>query len=118
MLKDAPPEQLIVAVRTIAAGEALLAPSITRRLIEQYVRRPGPSPTRPIASERLTSREVEVLALIGRGSTNGEIAAKLVLSEATVKTHVGHIFGKLDLRDRAQAVVFAYENGIVSPGSP
>lgn len=115
MLKDAPPEQLIVAVRTIAAGEALLAPSITRRLIEQYVRRPGPSPTRPIASERLTSREVEVLALIGRGSTNGEIAAELVLSEATVKTHVGHIFGKLDLRDRAQAVVFAYENGIVQP---
>ncbi len=116
MLKDAPPEQLIVAVRTIAAGEALLAPSITRRLIEQYVRRPGPSPARPMPSERLTSREVEVLALIGRGSTNGEIAAELVLSEATVKTHVAHIFGKLDLRDRAQAVVYAYEAGIVQPG--
>lgn len=116
MLKDAPLEQLIMAVRTIAAGQALLAPAITRRLIEQYVRRPGPSQSREMVSERLTSREIEVLTLVGRGSTNAEIAAELVLSEATVKTHVAHIFGKLELRDRAQAVVLAYEMGIVQPG--
>ncbi len=116
LLKDAPPEQLIAAVRTVAAGEALLAPSITRRLIEQYLRRPGPVVVGTAASEHLTTRETEVLSLIGRGCTNSEIAQQLVLSEATVKTHVAHIFAKLDVRDRAQAVVFAYEAGIVQPG--
>jgi DNA-binding NarL/FixJ family response regulator len=116
LLKDAPPEQLIAAVKTVASGESLLAPSITRKLIEHYVRQPTAAPNRSAADEQLTPREVDVLELIGRGFTNAEIALHLVLSEATVKTHVAHIFDKLSLRDRAQAVVYAYESGLVHPG--
>lgn len=116
LLKDAPPEHLIAAVRTVAAGDSLLAPSITRRLIEHYVRKPAPAPRAVSGVDALTPREAGVLGLIGRGLTNGEIAQELVVSEATVKTHVAHIFDKLDLRDRAQAVVYAYESGLVQPG--
>ncbi len=116
LLKDAPPADLIAAVRVVAAGEALLAPSVTRRLIEDFAR------TRPARRDRsprlngLTPRETEVLELIARGLSNQEIAARLVLAEQTVKTHIGRILGKLDLRDRAQAVVLAYESGLVTPG--
>lgn len=116
LLKDSPPEQLIAAVRTVAAGESLLAPSITKRLIEQYVRRPAAIGHRVVSLDQLTPREVDVLERVGRGHTNSEIARDLVVSEATVKTHVAHIFDKLDLRDRAQAVVVAYESGIVQTG--
>jgi DNA-binding NarL/FixJ family response regulator len=116
LLKDAPPADLIAAVRVVAAGEALLAPSVTRRLIEGFVRsRPRALP----ASTRLgalTPRETEVLTLVGRGRSNTEIAADLFLAEQTVKTHVSRIFDKLSLRDRAQAVVFAYESGLIKPG--
>jgi DNA-binding NarL/FixJ family response regulator len=118
LLKDAPPEQLVAAIRTVAAGDALLAPSITRRLIEDFIRRqPGRAKDAPCLQE-LTPRELEVLELIARGRSNAEIAAQLVVSDATVKTHVAHIFSKLDLRDRAQAVVYAYETGLVEPGPP
>jgi DNA-binding NarL/FixJ family response regulator len=116
LLKDVPPEQLIAAVRIVAAGEALLAPAITRRLIEQFVRS-APAPTPP-GFEELTPRELEVLTLVARGLANGEIAAELVLSEETVKTHVKRLFRKLGLRDRVQAVVVAYEAGLVTPGGP
>ena len=116
LLKDVKRGQLTGAVRTIAAGEALLAPAITRRLIEGFMRRPPPSPEAHPRLEELTTREREVLALLGRGLSNAEIAATFVLSETTVKSHVGRIFSKLDLRDRAQAVVLAYETGIVRPG--
>jgi DNA-binding NarL/FixJ family response regulator len=116
LLKSAPPAQLIEAVRTIAAGEALLAPSVVRRLVEDFVRRPPPGEERPERLASLTEREQEVLALIARGLSNGEIAAKLVLSGATVKTHVNRILAKLGLRDRVQAVVAAYETGLVRPG--
>jgi DNA-binding NarL/FixJ family response regulator len=118
LLKDVPRAQLVDGVRTVAAGDALLAPAITRRLIEQFVKRP-PSSVRPLppAIEALTARELEVLKLVARGRTNGEIAAELFISEATVKTHVAHALAKLDLRDRVQAVVFAYESGLVDPGA-
>jgi DNA-binding NarL/FixJ family response regulator len=118
LLKDVPRAQLVDGVRTVAAGDALLAPAITRRLIEQFVKRP-PSSVRPLppAIEALTARELEVLKLVARGRTNGEIAAELFISEATVKTHVAHALSKLDLRDRVQAVVFAYESGMVDPGA-
>ena len=116
LLKSAPPARLVEAVRTVASGEALLEPAITRRLIEEYVRRPPPGARTPEGLESLTDRELEVLGLIARGLSNGEIAAKLVVSEATVKTHVNRLLGKLDLRDRVQAVVFAYECGLVLPG--
>jgi DNA-binding NarL/FixJ family response regulator len=117
VLKDAPPEQLIAAIRTVAAGDALLAPSITRRLIEGFLRRP-PMPTEDAPGlQELTPRELEVLELIARGHSNAEIATQLVVTEATVKTHVAHIFSKLQLRDRAQAVVHAYETGLVEPGA-
>jgi DNA-binding NarL/FixJ family response regulator len=116
LLKTAPPAQLVEAVRTIAAGEALLAPTVTRRLIEEYVRRPPPGDAVPERLAELTEREREVLALIARGLSNGEIASTLFVSGATVKTHVNRIFGKLDLRDRVQAVVLAYETGLVRPG--
>jgi DNA-binding NarL/FixJ family response regulator len=116
LLKDAPPEQLVAGIRTIAIGESLLAPSITRRLIEGFINRPAPSARDAPDLEDLTPRELEVLALIGRGRSNSEIARQLVVSEATVKTHVAHVFSKLDLRDRAQAVVVAYETGLVQPG--
>jgi DNA-binding NarL/FixJ family response regulator len=115
MLKSAPRDQLIAAVRVAARGEELLAPSITRRLIEQFVRGPVPG-ARPPSLEDLTERELDVLRLIGQGRSNDEIASELFISYATVKTHIGRIFTKLELRDRAQAVVAAYESGLVRPG--
>jgi DNA-binding NarL/FixJ family response regulator len=117
MLKDAPRAELVAAIRTVAAGEALLAPSITRRLIETFCRRPAPGGELRDQSTTLTGREVEVLRLIARGLSNAEIAETLFLSQATVKSHVRQILSKLDLRDRVQAVVFAYESGLVEPGS-
>jgi DNA-binding NarL/FixJ family response regulator len=116
LLKTAPPAQLVDAVRTVAAGEALLAPTVTRRLIEEYVRRPPPGGAVNDRLEELTDRELEVLTLMARGLSNSEIAASLVVSGATVKTHVNRVLSKLDLRDRVQAVVFAYEHGLVRPG--
>jgi DNA-binding NarL/FixJ family response regulator len=116
LLKTAPPLQLVDAVRTVAAGEALLAPTVTRRLIEEFVRRPPPGDQAPERLAALTDREREVMALIARGLSNAEIAERLYLSGATVKTHVNRILGKLDLRDRVQAVVLAYETGLVRPG--
>jgi DNA-binding NarL/FixJ family response regulator len=116
LLKDAPREQLVTAVRTVARGEALLAPAITQRLIERFIARPAPARVAPALSE-LSAREVEVLRLLARGLSNAEIAAALFLGEATVKTHLARIFAKLDLRDRVQAVVFAYESGLVEPGA-
>jgi DNA-binding NarL/FixJ family response regulator len=115
LLKDASAEELLQAVRVVAAGEALLSPSITRRLIADYARRPPPS-ERPAALDELTPRELEVLRLIARGLSNRDIARKLVLGDATIKTHVARIFAKLDLHDRTQAVVLAYETGLVTPG--
>jgi DNA-binding NarL/FixJ family response regulator len=115
LLKDVLPEDLIAAVRVVARGDGLIAPTLTKRLIEQFARTAPPSMT-PAQLDELTPREVEVLTLIARGLSNGEIAADLVLSEATVKTHVKHVLAKLDARDRVQAVVFAYEAGLVSPG--
>ena len=116
LLKNAPPEQLIDAIRVLAAGEALLAPSVTRRLIEAFARlRPSASP--PTGLDELTPRELEVLSLLGRGLSNAEIAAALVVESSTVKTHVHSILNKLHLRDRAQAVVAAYESGLVEPGA-
>ena len=116
LLKDAPADRLLDAVRVVAAGDALLAPSITRGLIEQFARvaRPGPGAI-PAALSELTPRELDVLRLVARGLTNGEIAAELVLGENTIKTHVAHLLGKLGLRDRVQAVVLAYETGLVAP---
>ena len=116
LLKSAPPARLVEAVRLVASGEALLAPTITRRLIEDYVRRPPPGARSPKELEHLTDRELQVLKLIARGLSNAEIAAKLVVSEATVKTHVNRVLSKLDLRDRVQAVVLAYETGLAQPG--
>lgn len=119
LLKDAPPADLISAVRVVAAGEALLAPSVTRRLIADFARQ-RPAPRKDRAALRLnglTARETEVLELIARGLSNQEIAAELVLAEQTVKTHIGRVLAKLDLRDRAQAVIFAYESGLVTPGA-
>jgi DNA-binding NarL/FixJ family response regulator len=115
LLKDAGADELLHAVRVVAAGEALLAPSITRKLIEDYARRP-PVREQPMALAELTARELEVLRLLARGRSNADIARDLVVSDATVKTHVARIFGKLDLHDRAQAVVLAYETGLVQPG--
>ena len=117
LLKDVRPEQLAEAVRTVASGDALLAPAITRRLIEEFVRRPPPGQRAPAELAELTDRELDVLKLIARGLSNAEIAQTLFLSEATVKTHVTRILTKLDLRDRVQAVVFAYECGLVQPGA-
>ena len=118
LLKDSPRADLVAAVRAAAAGNALLAPTVTRRLIEAFARRPleaAPSPAR-LAS--LTAREREVLVLLARGSSNTEIASALFVSEATVKTHVGNLLAKLGLRDRVQAVILAYETGIIVPGDP
>ena len=115
LLKDAPADQLITGVRVVARGEALLSPSITRRLIEQFARRPPPS-ARPDALAELTERELEVLRLLARGLSNAEIAAELIVGDATVKTHVGRVLQKLGLRDRVQAVVVAYESGLVQAG--
>ncbi|MEU0374638.1 response regulator transcription factor [Streptomyces sp. NPDC006283] len=117
LLKDAPPADLIAAVRIVAAGEALLAPSVTRRLIADFAaQRPAPRKDPSLRLNGLTPRETEVLELIARGLSNQEIAAHLVLAEQTVKTHIGRVLAKLDLRDRAQAVIFAYESGLVRPG--
>jgi DNA-binding NarL/FixJ family response regulator len=116
LLKDAGADELLHAVRVVAAGDALLAPSITRRLIEDYARRPAKR-EQPAALAELTARELEVLRLLARGLSNADIARELVLGEATVKTHVARIFAKLDLHDRAQAVVLAYESGLVQPGA-
>jgi DNA-binding NarL/FixJ family response regulator len=114
LLKNAPPEQLISGVRVVAAGDGLLAPQVTRRVIEQFTRLPPPGGTDTLVG--LTAREQEVLKLIARGLSNAEIAAQLFVSDATVKSHVGHLLTKLQLRDRVQAVVLAYESGLVRPG--
>ncbi len=116
LLKDAPRADIVAAIRAAAAGDALVAPSVTRRLIEHFANAGGTPPARPQALDELTPRELEVLELIGRGLNNGELAERLVLSEKTVKTHVGRILFKLGLRDRVQAVILAYEAGIVRPG--
>ena len=116
LLKDTSPNELLDAIRIVAGGEALLSPSITRRLIEEFVNHPD-TPKRPLPElSSLTAREHEVLALVGRGMSNGEIAEHLVVSPATSKTHVSRIMTKLDARDRAQLVVIAYETGLVTPG--
>jgi DNA-binding NarL/FixJ family response regulator len=115
LLKDARAEELRHAVRMVAAGDALLSPAITRRLIESYTRRP-PATARPAPLAELTPRELEVLRLLARGLSNTDIAAQLIVGDATVKTHVARIFTKLNLHDRAQAVVLAYESGLVQPG--
>jgi DNA-binding NarL/FixJ family response regulator len=115
LLKDSPPDQLIAAIHIVAGGEALLAPAITKRLIEEFARRPTPRSSAPGLDE-LTPRELDVLKRLARGLSNAEIAAELVVSEATIKTHVGHLLMKLDLRDRVQVVVLAYECGLVLPG--
>ena len=117
LLKDAPRADLIAAVRVAAAGDALLAPSVTRRLIEAFARRPASAAPAPSRLASLTRRERDILRLIARGNSNMEIARELVVTEATVKTHVGHIMAKLSLRDRIQAVVYAYETGLVRPGA-
>ncbi len=114
LLKDAPPDRLVEAIRAVAAGDVLLAPSITRRLVERYAG--GPGTAAPPGLDELTAREREVLVLIARGLSNTEIAAELVVSMPTVKTHVGRVFLKLGLRDRAQAVIVAYEAGLVRAG--
>lgn len=117
LLKDAPAEQLIEAVRVVARGGALLAPSVTRRLIEEVAKRPLVDPHTSVRGfGELTDRELDVMKLVARGLSNAEIAETLFLGEATVKTHVGRILAKLDLRDRVQVVVVAYESGLVTPG--
>jgi DNA-binding NarL/FixJ family response regulator len=119
LLKDTPPEQLVAAIQVIASGDALLSPAITKRVIEEFIRRP-PSTMQaalPAALGELTARELEVLGFMARGLSNAEIAKDLFVSETTVKTHVARILMKLHLRDRVQAVVYAYENGLVQPGA-
>ncbi len=116
MLKDAPAEQLVDAIRIVARGDALLAPSITQALIDEITRRPPSNPAAYPGVETLTDRELEVLRLMATGRSNTEIADELYLGEATIKTHVGHILAKLSARDRVQAVVVAYESGLVTPG--
>jgi DNA-binding NarL/FixJ family response regulator len=116
MLKDAPPEELLAAVEVVAGGDALIAPAVTRTVIEEFVRR-APARNADPRLETLTAREHDVLALLARGLSNAEIAARLVLSEGTVKTHVAHVLAKLGLRDRVQAVILAYESGLVVPGA-
>jgi DNA-binding NarL/FixJ family response regulator len=117
LLKDAPPSQLIDGIRAVAGGDALIAPSVTRRLIREFAARPRPAAGPPPVLDELTPRELEVLALVARGQSNAEIAAELAVSATTVKTHVARILMKLDLRDRVQAVVLAYESGLIQPGS-
>jgi DNA-binding NarL/FixJ family response regulator len=118
LLKDTPAEQLAEGVRVVARGDALLAPTVTRRLLDEFARGPSeqPAPQLPPAMEELTSREVEVFRLLARGLSNAEIAAELIVSETTVKTHVARVLMKLNLRDRVQAVVLAYETGFVTRG--
>jgi DNA-binding NarL/FixJ family response regulator len=118
MLKDSPPEEIAAAVRIVASGDALLAPTVTRAVIEEFSRRPpAQTPAPPAAVAELTPREREVLDLLARGLSNPEICERLVISEATAKTHVARILQKLDLRDRVQAVIYAYETGLVAPSS-
>ena len=112
LLKAAPPEELIHAIRVVAAGDALLAPSVTKRLIEEFAKRPKPATSKAKQLEGLTERERDVLTELARGFTNAEIAARLHVAETTVKTHVAHVLDKLDLRDRVQAVILAYETGL------
>ena len=116
LLKDVAPADLVHAVRVVASGDALVAPAITRRLLEQFVSRPKPGARTPAPLAHLTDREIEVLRLVARGLANAEIATALHLSQATVKTHMTKILGKLGVRDRAQAVVISYESGLVEPG--
>jgi DNA-binding NarL/FixJ family response regulator len=118
LLKDSPRHDLITAIRTAAAGDAMLAPSVTRRLIEAFARRPAETSPPPSWIASLTPRERDVLMLLARGRSNSEIAAALFVSDATVKTHVGNLLAKLGLRDRVQAVILAYETGMVIPGEP
>lgn len=115
LLKNAPPEDLIDAVRVVAAGNALLAPSVTQRLIEEFTKRPSPRSLDP-ELHLLTERELDTLRLLAQGLTNGEIAERMFVGESTVKTHVSNILSKLGLRDRVQAVIFAYESGLARPG--
>ncbi|HEX2088254.1 MAG TPA: response regulator transcription factor [Solirubrobacteraceae bacterium] len=118
LLKDVPPEQLAAGIRVVAEGEALLAPAVTKRLIQEFANAPAVrTPSPPASFEDLTARELEVFKLIARGLSNAEIAAELIVSETTVKTHVARLLMKLGLRDRVQAVVLAYESGFVTPGA-
>lgn len=116
LLKDSPPDQLLAATRIVAGGDALLAPSITRKVIQEFARRPGRSLTPPAGLSDLTAREHEVLTLLARGLSNSQIADQLIISDATVKTHVARVLMKLNLADRVHAVIFAYETGLVQPG--
>ena len=118
LLKDTPPSALLAGIRTVAAGDALLSPSITRHLIEEYVRHPQQPATPPALLESLTDREIEVLTLVARGWSNAEIAERLYVSPATTKTHLSRLLLKLEARDRAQLIVMAYESGLVSPSGP
>ena len=118
LLKDAPPAELVGAVRLVAGGDGLLAPSITRKVIEEFVRRPPRSTKPPDSLNGLTPRELEVLTLLGRGLSNSQIADELVVSDATVKTHVARVLMKLNLPDRVHAVIYTYETGLIEPGSP
>jgi DNA-binding NarL/FixJ family response regulator len=116
MLKDAPPEELLAAIEVVARGDALIAPAVTRAVIEEFARR-SPAPSQPPALlDELTAREHEVLELLARGLSNAEIAERLVVSPGTAKTHVAHVLSKLGLRDRVQAVILAYESGVITPG--
>jgi DNA-binding NarL/FixJ family response regulator len=117
LLKDVPAEQLVAGIQVVARGEALLAPSITRRLIEEFAKNQPVERATPKEVEELTAREMEVFKLIARGMSNAEVAAELIVSETTVKTHVARILMKLHLRDRVQAVVYAYESGLIQPGA-
>ncbi|GLW08238.1 DNA-binding response regulator [Microtetraspora sp. NBRC 13810] len=119
LLKDVPPEELVQAIKVVAAGDAIVAPSVTRRLLDRFAAHlpPAHEQAPPARLDRLTERELEVLRLIARGMSNAEIAAQLVVSETTVKTHVGNVLTKLTLRDRVQAVVLAYETGLITPGA-
>ncbi|GAB3329797.1 response regulator transcription factor [Micromonospora halotolerans] len=116
LLKSVPGEQLAFGIRTVATGDALLAPAITRRLVEEFLRRPAPGTRTPPSLADLTGRETDVLRLVGRGLSNAEVAAELFLAESTVKTHVANLLAKRALRDRAQLVVLAYESGLLRPG--
>jgi DNA-binding NarL/FixJ family response regulator len=117
MLKNAAPEELIEAIRVVAGGNSLLAPSVTRRVIEEFAKGPAPAAVDPSRLSVLTDREAEVLALLARGKSNAEIANELFVGEATIKTHISNLLTKLNLRDRVQAVVFAYESGLIRPGT-
>ncbi|HVF77822.1 MAG TPA: response regulator transcription factor [Solirubrobacteraceae bacterium] len=116
LLKDASPEQLIAAIHVLTEGDAVLAPSVTRRVVESFARLPSPQEHLQLSLQRLTARERDVLKLLAQGRSNSEIATELVVSHATTKTHVRNVLAKLDLRDRVHAVVFAYESGLVQPG--